>query len=203
MICHSVSSAVSLILFISKKNEELCSIIDYCELNNITIKNHYSLSLITETLNQLQDTAIFTKLNVKDVYNRTRIKNGDEWKTAFQTQFSLFKYLIVLFRLTNASAFFQSYINHTLSDCLDMFCVIYLDNILIYSKDKFCYVKHVCAVLIWLQEYELFVKLFKCEFHLTELEFLEFHIFTKSVFIKLNWVTTIVEWSKLHSVKDI
>ena len=203
MIHHSMLSAAFLILFTLKKNKKLCSVVNYCELNNITIKNHYSLSLITETLNQLQNTAIFIKLNVKDVYNQIRIKNENEWKTAFQTQFDLFKYLIVSFRLTNTSTSFQSYINCALSDCLDVFCIIYLNDILIYSKDKSHYVKHVCVVLIRLQEYRLFVKLFKCKFHLKKLKFLEFHIFIKNVFMKSDWVMIIVEWFKSHSVKNI
>jgi len=111
MIHYSISSAASLLLFTSKKNDGLCSCVDYWALNNITIKNRYPLPLISEALNRLQEAKIFTKLNVKNAYNQIRIKEGDEWKTAFRTHFRLFEYLVLLFKLTNAPAFFQSYIN--------------------------------------------------------------------------------------------
>jgi len=106
IIHYSISSAASLLLFTFKKNGELCSCVDYWALNNITIKNWYPLPLISETLNRLQEAKIFTKLNVKNAYNWIRIKEEDEWKTAFQTCFRLFEYLVLLFRLTNASVFF-------------------------------------------------------------------------------------------------
>jgi len=106
MIHYSIFSAASSLLFTFKKNDELCLCVNYQALNNITIKNQYSLLLISEALNCLQEAQIFTKLNVKNAYNWIRIKEENKWKTAFQTCFRLFKYLILFFRLINTSVFF-------------------------------------------------------------------------------------------------
>ena len=106
IIHKSISSAASLIMFMLKSDSSLQLVIDYRYLNSITIKNWYSLLLISDMLNCLQDTQKFTKLNCKDAYNQIQIKGEDEWKTAFWTQFRLFKNLIMLFNLMNASATF-------------------------------------------------------------------------------------------------
>ena len=101
-----ISPAASPVMFVLKLNSSLQLIIDYRHLNSITIKNWYSLLLILNMLNCLQGTQKFTKLNCKNAYNWIQIKGEDEWKTVFWTQFRLFKYLIMLFNLTNASAMF-------------------------------------------------------------------------------------------------
>ena len=104
IIHKSISSAASPVMFVLKLNSSLQLIIDYRHLNSITIKNWYSLLLILNMLNCLQGTQKFTKLNCKNAYNQIQIKGEDEWKTVFWTQFRLFKYLIMLFNLMNASA---------------------------------------------------------------------------------------------------
>ena len=106
IICKLISPAASPVMFVLKSDSSLWLVIDYRHLNSITIKNHYSLLLISDMLNCLQEAQKFTKLNCKDTYNQIRIKGRDEWKTVFQTQFRLFKYLIMLFDLMNASATF-------------------------------------------------------------------------------------------------
>ena len=105
-IQHLTSSAEFSILFVSKKNNDLRLYIDYRELNKVTIKNRHSLSLISETLNRLNEVKRFTKLNLKNTYHRIRIRKGDEWKTAFRTRYDHFEYLIMSFDLINASATF-------------------------------------------------------------------------------------------------
>ena len=105
-IYHFIFSAVSLLLFTFKKNEELHLCVNYWFLNNIIIKNCYSLFFIIKTLNHLQKAQIFIKLNVKNAYNWIRIKDKNKWKTAFQIHFELFKYLILFFELINASVLF-------------------------------------------------------------------------------------------------
>ena len=85
-------------------------------------------------MNQLSEVKLFTKLDLKDAYHQIHIKKGNEWKTAFCTHYSHFKYMIMPFRLANAPATFQAYINQMLADLIDVFCVVYLDDILIYSK---------------------------------------------------------------------
>ncbi|SLM34929.1 retrotransposable element tf2 155 kda protein type 1 [Lasallia pustulata] len=112
-------------------------------LNDITIKNRYPLPLILDMLDRLQGAKKFTKLDCKDAYNRVRIKGGDEWKTAFRTWFGLFEYLAMPFGLTNAPATFQAFIDKALGEFLDITYVVYLDNILIFSKNKLDHEEHI------------------------------------------------------------
>ena len=155
--------------------------VDYRELNKVTIKNRYSLPLINETLNRLNKVKRFTKLNLKDAYYRIRIRKGDEWKTAFRTRYDHFKYLIMLFDLINASATFQTYINKSLTDLINNFCVVYLNNILIYSSSQEEHLNHIKQVLERLRRFSLYTSLKKCKFFITEVEFLDFIIFIDNV----------------------
>jgi hypothetical protein len=107
--------------------------VDYRSLNEITIKNRYLLPRIDEMLDRLTGSKWFTKIDLRDVYHWIRIKRGDEWKTAFQTRYGHYEYLVMLFGLTNASATFQSYIYDALKGLIDDFVIVYLDDILIYS----------------------------------------------------------------------
>jgi hypothetical protein len=90
---------------------------------------------------------VFTKLDLRDAYHRLRIKEGDEWKTAFKTRYSLFEYMVMPFSLTNAPTTFQAYIYKALGYLVDSICIVYLDDILIYSKDEKEHEKHVKMVL--------------------------------------------------------
>ena len=101
-----ISSAETSVLFVLKKNRELHLCVNYWDLNQITIKNKHLLPLISETLNWLSEAKIFFKLNLKDTYHHIQIKEDDEWKTAFCTHYSHFKYMIMSFRLVNASVTF-------------------------------------------------------------------------------------------------
>ncbi len=131
-IQHSVSSVEILVLFILKNEESLCLCVDYRDLKKIIIKNCYSLLLISETLNCLSKVKMFIKLNLKNAYYCIRIKKNNEWKTVFCIYYSHFKYIIMSFKLINVSATFQVYINWMLTELIDIFYVIYLNNILIY-----------------------------------------------------------------------
>ena len=105
-IRHFVSSAETLILFVLKKNEKLRLCVDYRDLNSVTIKNRHFLFLIIETLNRLSEAKTFTKLNLKNVYHRIRIRRDDEWKTTFRTRYEYFEYQVISFDLINTLATF-------------------------------------------------------------------------------------------------
>lgn len=107
---------------------------DYRALNDITIKDRYPLPWIDELRDRLRKAKYFTKLDLRDGYHLIRIKEGEEWKTAWRSRFGLFEYLVMPFGLTNAPATFQAIINDTLREYLDVFCTVYLDDILIYSE---------------------------------------------------------------------
>ena len=108
---------------------------DYRGFNNLTIKNRYLLSLISESLDQLGQAKRFTQLDLTSAYYRIKIKEDDKWKTVFRTWYGYFEYQVMSFWLSNAVAGFQGYINKILAKKLDIFVIVYLDNILIYTKD--------------------------------------------------------------------
>ena len=131
----STSLAGYPILFVPKKNSTLRICVDYRQLNGITIKNRYPLPRIDEILDRIHGAKIFTKFDLRGAYNLVRMKEGEEWKTAFRTRYGLFEYLVMPFGLTNAPATFQTLINNVLQEHLDRTVIVYLDDILIYSKD--------------------------------------------------------------------
>jgi transposase InsO family protein len=193
-IRHSKSPSAAPILFVPKKDgaHRLC--VDYRGLNKITIKNRYPLPLISELLDRLGHAKIFSKLDLRDAYHRLRIKEGDEWKTAFKTRYGLFEYMVMPFGLANAPATFQAYIHKALGHLVDSICIVYLDDILIYSKNEEEHVKHVKMVLQRLRDYALFAKPSKCTFHTEEVEFLGFVVTTDGVTMDAKRVRSIREW---------
>ena len=106
--------------------------VDYRVRTHVTIEDRYPLPRIEESMNQIQGAKYFTCLDVRSAYNLIRIKDGDEWKPAFRTRYGLFEFLVIPFGLTNAPTTCQHFVNDTLRECLDVFCVCYLDDILIY-----------------------------------------------------------------------
>ena len=109
---------------------------DYRGLNKVTILNRYPLPLMNELRDRVRGAKIFTKLDLKSGYNLIRIKEGDEWKTAFRTRYGLFEYKVMPFGLANAPAMFQNMMNEIFRDMIDSGVVIYLDDILIYSENE-------------------------------------------------------------------
>ena len=131
----SKSPAGAPILFDRKPDRSLRLCVDYWGLNNITIKNQYPLPLIGESLDRLGRARRFTQLDLTNAYYRMRICEGDEWKIAFQTRYGHFEYQVMPFGLSNAPATFQGYVNKILAEKLDVFVIVYLDDILIYTED--------------------------------------------------------------------
>ena len=115
-------------------------------------------------LDWLVGVKVYTKLNIQSAYNLIQIKEGDKWKMAFWTHYSHFKYCVMLFGLVNTPAMFQEYINRVLHDCLDVTCLAYLDNILIFSEDEVEHTEHIREVLHHLSKAGLYLNLEKCKF---------------------------------------
>ena len=151
-IRRSSSPISSPILFIKKKDGSLRLCVDYRDLNRAIIKNRYPLPLIGELLERVRRAKIFTKLDLRGAYNLIRIREGDEYKTAFRTRYGQFEYRVMPFGLTNAPATFQAYMDETLRPYIDEFAICYLDDILIYSDNEQEHEKHVRAVLKKLEE---------------------------------------------------
>jgi len=199
-IKHFVSLTDAFILFILKKNNSLHLCMNYQDLNKITVKNHHSLSLISETLNRLSKIKQFIKLNLKNVYHHLRIQHEDKWKTTFCTHYDHFKYMIILFNLINMFIIFQTYINKILTELLNDFCVIYLNDILIFFVEKTDHINHVKQILKRLRKFKLYASLKKCEFFITKINFLEFVIFIENISMNSSRVNIIKTWlrSKMY-----
>ena len=202
-IRESKSPAGAPILFVPKDDGTMRLCVDYRGLNKITVKNRYPLPLISELLDRFSQSAIFTKLDLRDAYHRLRIKAGDEWKTAFRTRYGHYEYLVMPFGLANAPATFQNYIHKALGGLLDSVCVVYLDDILIYSKDEESHVRHVREVLKRLREWSLYAKVSKCAFHTTKIDFLGFIVTTEGVVMDPERVRAIKEWDEPGSFRAI
>jgi len=142
-ISSSSASYASLILFIEKKDDSLRFCIDYRKLNALTKRDHYSLSLIDETLACIQESKYLTRLNIIVAFNKLRMHSDSEDLTIFITSFDFYKYHVMSFELINDSTFYQYYMNDVLFDYLHQFCQTYLDDIIIYSKTLKKHKRHV------------------------------------------------------------
>lgn len=135
-IYPSSSPAGAPILFAKKQDGSLRLYVDYRGLNSITVKNRYPLPLIGQLLDSLVGAKVYTKLDLRSAFNSIRIREGDEWKTAFRCRYGHFEYRVMPFGLSNAPATFMSYIHSILKEYLDDFLVVYLNDILIYSNNQ-------------------------------------------------------------------
>jgi len=202
-IRKSTSPAGAPILFVQKKDGSLRLCIDYRRLNDMTIRNSYPLPLISDLIDRVKGAKIFTKLDLKSAYNLVRIKEGDEYKTAFRTRYGHYEYLVMPFGLKNAPATFQHFINDVLSDYLDDFVISYIDDILIYSNNIEEHHEHVKLVLKKLLENNLYVKLEKCEFDVEQTTFLGYVISKNGLEMDENKVKAILEWPIPKNVKEV
>ena len=199
----SQSPAGAPILFVKKKDGSLRLCVDYRGLNKVTIKNRYPLPLIPEALDRLKHAKVFTKLDLRGAYNLVRIKEGDEWKTAFRTRYGHFECLVMPFGLTNAPAAFQHFMNDAFRDLLDTKTLIYLDDILIFSPDEQQHKDDVRQVLKRLIDHGLYAKAEKCEFSVTTTEFLGFTISPDGVTMSKDKVDSILSWPEPTKVKEV
>jgi hypothetical protein len=135
------------VLFALKADKSFCFYIDYRKLNQIIYKDRYLLLFINKILARINNTKIFTKLDIKQVFYRIRIDPDSKKLTTFRIYYSTYKYKVLLFSLTNRPSTYQRYMNNVLFDYLDIFCTTYLDDILIYSDDLLEYEKQVAKVL--------------------------------------------------------
>jgi len=166
------------VLFVKKKDGSLRLCINYQELNRVTVKNKYPLSRIDDLFDQLTGSSVFSKINLRSGYHQLKIKKEDVLKTAFRTRYGHYEFLVLPFGLTNAPAFFMDLINRVFKPFLDKFVVVFIDDILVYSKTKEEHADHLRIVLKTLEEHQLYAKLKKCEFWLEKVQFLG-HIVTQ------------------------
>ncbi|KAK3574288.1 hypothetical protein QTP86_004365 [Hemibagrus guttatus] len=199
----STSPAAAGFFFVGKKDGGLRPCIDYRGLNAITVPYPYPLPLVPAALEQLRGARIFTKLDLRSAYNLVRIREGDEWKTAFHTTHGHYEYRVMPFGLTNAPAVFQALINGVFQDLLGKGVIAYIDDILVYSKSLEEHVLHVREVLSRLQRHHLYVKLEKCEFHRRTVTFLGYVISQRGVEMDMVKVRAVTDWPAPTTVREL
>ncbi|OJT06055.1 Transposon Tf2-12 polyprotein [Trametes pubescens] len=202
-IRRSTSAAASPVLFVRKKSGELRLCVDYRGLNAISKKNRYPLPLFDDLLDRVQGCRVFSVLDLKNAFNLIRVREGDEWKTAFRTHLGLFEYTVMPFGLTNAPGIFQGFIQDTLQDLLDVVCVVYIDGILMFSRTQEEHDQHVRLVLERLRSAGLFANAKKCTFDQPEVEYLGYILGADGIKMHPSKLETIADWPAPASVKDV
>ncbi|MBW0559874.1 hypothetical protein O181_099589 [Austropuccinia psidii MF-1] len=166
------SSTDAPVLFAKKKDGFLCLCVDYCNLNAVTRQKRYPVPPMNNLLTIFNSSTILSKIALGAAYNLLTIKEGDEHLTAFRTKYGSYEYLVMPSDLTNAPSSLQNLVNDIIADFLDIFVVVYLDDIMVFSSSEEEHFKHVSSVLQRLQDNNLFSKASKCVFHASSVEYL-------------------------------
>jgi hypothetical protein len=160
-----VSPWGALIKFMKKKEGMLRLCIDFRQLNKVTVKNKYPLPRIDDLFDQLKGAKIVSKIDLRSGYHQVRIKDKDISKTTFRTRYGHYEFTVVPFGLSNTPAIFMCLMNGVFRDYLEKFVIVFLDDILVYSKSQKEYEQHLRMVLQVLREHQLYAKLRKCLFY--------------------------------------
>ncbi|KAJ9521648.1 hypothetical protein QJQ45_008994 [Haematococcus lacustris] len=199
----STSPYASGVLFVRKKDGTFRMCIDYRPLNRITIKNKYPLPRVDNLLDRLHGATIFSKIDLRQGYHQIRIAPEDIPKTAFRTRYGHFEFTVMPFGLCNAPATFQRLMNDIFRQELDDCVIVYLDDILIFSRTQEEHAQHLRRVLSLLQQHKLYAKLSKCEFGLSQTEFLGHIITSTGIACDPKKVAAVESWPTPQTVHDV
>ncbi|MBW0559794.1 hypothetical protein O181_099509, partial [Austropuccinia psidii MF-1] len=199
----SSSSTGAPVLFVNKKDGGLHLCVDYRKLNAVTRKNRYPVPSMNQLLTVFNGSTISSKIDLCGAYNLLRIKEGDEHLTAFRTIYGSYDYLVMPFGLTNAPAFFQNLVNDIFADFLDIFFVVYLIDIMVFSSSEEEHVKHVASVLQRLRDNTLFAKASKCVFHASSVEHLVHFVSIEGLKMDSSKVQQILNWPQPKNIKAL
>jgi hypothetical protein len=177
--------------------------VDYRSLNDVTIKNKYPLPRIEDLFDQMRGARVFSKIDLRSGYHQMKIRPSDIPKTAFSTQYGLYEFTVMSFDLTNAPAYFMNLMNKVFMEYLDRFVVVFIDDILIYSKNDSDHEEHLRLVLQKLRDNQLYAKFSKCEFWLDEVPFLGHIISNGGILVDPVKVREIVSWKIPSSVTKV
>jgi hypothetical protein len=191
------------ILFVPKKDGGWRLCIDYRALNKITIRNQHPLPRIDEMFEQLHGSCVFSKLDLASGYHQIRMHEDSIEKTAFKTRYGHYEFVVMPFGLTNAPATFQSVMNTILAPFFDRFVLVYLDDILIYSKSMDEHVEHLKSVLAALREHKLYCKRFKCQFGSKQVEYLGHLLTPQGIMVDPKKVAAIRDWPDPTNVSQL
>jgi hypothetical protein len=190
-------------LFVEKKDQSLRLCVDYWSLNTITIKNKYPLSRINILFYQLVGAKVFSKVDLHSGYHQIKIRLEDVPKTAFSTKYGLYEYLVMLFGLTNTPAQFMYLMNSVFMPELDNFIVVFIDDILVYSKNEEEHEQQLRIFLQRLHNHQLYAKFSKCAFWLKEVPFLGHVISAEGTIVDPSKVREVLDWKSSKPVTHI
>ncbi|WVZ80900.1 hypothetical protein U9M48_028337 [Paspalum notatum var. saurae] len=190
------------VLLVEKKDTDVKRMcVDYRALNKVTIKNKYLLPRIDDLFDQLQGACVFSKIDLRSGYHQLKIRPSDIPKTAFTTKYGLYEYTVMCFGLTNAPAYFMQLINSVFMDYLDKFVVVFIDDILIYSKTESEHEEHLRLDLQRLREHKLYTRFSKCEFWIDKVRFLGHVVSKGGIAVDPSKISTVINWKlRKHEV---
>ena len=188
-------------LLVKKKDggSRLC--VDYRQLNKLTIKNKYPLPRIDDLMDQLHGASVFLKIDLRYGYHQILVKAKDVQKTAFRSRYGHYEYVVMPFGVTKAPALFMDYMNRIFHHFLDKFVVVFIDDILIYSRAEEEHEEHLKMVLEILREKQVYAKFSKCEFWLEEVNFLGHVISAQGISVDPTKVEASFQWEHRQSLR--
>ena len=199
----SVSPWGAPVLLVKKKDGSMRLCVDYRQLNKVTIKNKYPLPRIDDLMDQLIGASVFSKIDLRSGYHQIKVKDEDVQKTAFRTRYGHYEYSVMPFGVTNAPGVFMEYMNRIFHEYLDRFVVVFIDDILVYSKSVADHAEHLRIVLEVLKERKLYAKLSKCEFWLKEVSFLGHVISDGGISVDPSKVEAVLQWDTPKSATEV
>ncbi|GJV36560.1 putative reverse transcriptase domain-containing protein [Tanacetum coccineum] len=177
--------------------------IDYRELNKLNVKNRYPLLRIDDLFDQLQGSRVYSKIDLRSGYHQLRVQEEDIPKTAFRTRYGHYEFQVMSFGLTNAPVVFMDVMNRVCKPYLDRFVIVFIDDILIYSKSRKEHEGHLRLILKLLKEEKLYVKFSKCEFWLSKIQFLGHVIDSEGIHVDPAKIESIKDWASPKTPTEI
>nr|GEW08671.1 putative reverse transcriptase domain-containing protein [Tanacetum cinerariifolium] len=187
------------VLFVKKKDELFWMCIDYQELNKLMVKNHYPLSRIDDLFDQLQGSSVYSKIDLRSGYHQLRVREKDIPKTDFRTRYGHYEFQVMPFSLMNAPAVFIDLMNRVCKPYLDKFVIVFIDDILIYSKDEKEHEEHLRQILKLLKKEELYAKFSKREFWIPKVQFLGHVIDSQGIHMDPAKIKFVKDWASPKS----
>ncbi|GJW98122.1 reverse transcriptase domain-containing protein [Tanacetum coccineum] len=183
------------VLFVKKKDGSFRMCIDYRELNKLTVKNRYPLPRIDDLFDQLQGSSVYSKIDLRSGYHQLRVRNEDIPKTAFRTRYIHYEFQVMPFGLTNAHAVFMDLMNRVCKPYLDKFVIVFIDDILIYSRNKEEHADHLRIILELLKKEKLYAKFSKCDFWISIVQFLGHVIDSQGIHVDPAKIEAVKNWA--------
>ncbi|GKB08966.1 putative reverse transcriptase domain-containing protein, partial [Tanacetum coccineum] len=192
---RQVEFQIDLIPGAAPKDGSFRMCIDYWELNKLTVKNRYPLPRIDDLFDQLQGSSVYSKINLRSGYHQLRVRDEDIPKSAFRTWYGHYKFKVMSFGLTNAPAVFMDLMNRVYKPYLDKFVIVFIDDILIYSRNKEEHVDHLRIILKLLKKEKLYAKFSKCDFWISIVQFLGHVIDSQGIHVDPAKIEAVKNWA--------